>query len=212
MFSRFKGHTIACLATGPSFSPRQADIARAKGFTLFGCNNVWRDVPDLAVLYACNEGWWAHYWSDELAKYSAEKWTTNQVAAKKFGLNLIAEIDRAGLSSDEAYVHHGHGSGYTLVNLAYLMGAERIILLGYDCKFAPDYDGQAMKVGSSPRHYFGEYPSALHHWPYFSIKNGIHVEMLRLWESVAKQNAVEIVNCSAGSAIECFPKARIEDV
>lgn len=164
------------------------------------------------MLYACNEGWWVHCWSDELARYPADKWTTNQVAAKKFSLNLIAEIDRPGLSSDEAYVHHGHGSGYTMVNLAYLMGAERIVLIGYDCKFAPDYDGQNMRVGSSPRHYFGEYPSALKHWPYFSIKHGVHVEMLKLWESVAKQGAIEIVNCSMDSAIECFPKVRIEDV
>lgn len=210
----FQGHTIACLATGPSFSPQQADVARAKGFTLFGCNNVWKDVPDLALLYACNEGWWNHYWSDELAKYPAQKWTTNKVAAQKYGLNWIDEKDAPGLSADPECIHHGHGSGFTMVNLAFLMGASRIVLLGYDLKYAADYKGQDRNPGSTPRHYFagGEYPSALRHWPFWSIERGVHVEMLKIYQSVADQGLVEIVNCSPGSALECFPKMRIEDV
>ena len=164
----------------------------------------------MSVLYACNEGWWAHYWCDALLEYKAEKWTTNKVAAQKFGLNWIAEKDATGLSADPNIVHHGHGSGYTMLNLAYLMGASRIVLLGYDCKYAPDYDGRNSKVGSSPRHYFGEYPSALQHWPSFSLKNGVHVEMVELYRSVAKQGAVEIVNCTPDSAIDCFPRCDIE--
>src|SRR6185369_2408705 len=116
------------------------------------------------------------------------------------------------LSSDPRIVHHGHGSGYTMLNLAYLMGAARIVLLGYDCKYAPDYDGRSSKVGSSPRHYFGEYPSALQHWPSFSVKDGVHVEMVELYRSVAEQGAVDIVNCTPGSAIDCFPRCGIESL
>lgn len=211
---RFQGLTIACIGTGPSLTLQQVDAARQKGFVLFGCNNVWRDVPDLSLLYACNEGWWDRYWCDELAKHPAQKWTTNKVAAKKYGLNWIAEKFDYGLSTDPRIVHHGHGSGYTMVNLAFLMGAVRIVLCGFDCKYAPDYDGREKKVGSSPRHYWpgGEYPSALMHWPIFSIKDGVHVEMVELWKTVAKQGAVEIVNCTPGSAIDCFPRCDIEEV
>lgn len=209
---RFQGQTIACIATGPSLTLQQVEAARQKGFVLFGCNNVWRDVPDLSLLYACNEGWWVQYWSDDLAKYPAEKWTTNRVAAKKYGLNWIDERDSTGLSRDPSYVHHGHGSGYTMLNLAHLMGAARVVLLGYDCKYAPDYNGTDHKPGSTPRHYFGEYPSALLHWPIFSLKDGVHVEMVKLYASVAMQNSVEVVNCTPGSAIDCFPRREIESL
>lgn len=210
---QFRGRTIACLATGPSFSLKQVEVARSKGFTLFGCNNIALDVPDLALLYACNEGWWVHYW-EKVRDHTAQKWTTNKVAADKYKLNWIAERDSPGLSADPACVHHGHGSGFTMLNLAYLMGAARIVLLGYDLKYAGDYNGQANYPGSTPRHYFagGEYPSALRHFPYFSIKNGVHVEMLKLYESVAQQGLVEIINCSPDSALDCFPRVRIEDV
>jgi hypothetical protein len=207
------GGTIACIATGPSLTLQQVDVARAKGFVLFGCNNIWRDVPDLAVLWATNLQWWNHYWSPELAAYPAQKWTVNRTASERYGLNWIDERNAHGLSSDPSVIHHGHGGGYSMLNLAFLMGARRIILLGYDLKYAPDYDGRNRHTGSAPRHYFGEYPSALQHWPSARVQNGVHVELLGLYESVAKQNAVEIVNCTGpNSALTCFPSRSIEDL
>ncbi len=195
---------------------QQVEAARRKGFVLFGCNRVWQDVPDLSLLYGCNEAWWHHSWCDALFYYPAQKWTTNKAAADKFGLNWIAERDAKGLSTDPRIVHHGHGSGYTMLNLAFLMGAARILLLGYDCRYAPDYDGREKVKGSSPRHYWkengGEYHSSLQHWPSFSVKNGVHVEMVKLYASVAMQNAVEIVNCTPNSAIECFPRCDVESL
>lgn len=207
---KFQGQTIACIATGPSLTLQQVEIARAKGFVLFGCNRVWEIVPDLSVLYGCNEKFWAHYWDDDLASYPAEKWTTNRIAARKFGLNVIAERDARGLSNDPGRIHHGHGSGYSMLNLAYLMGASRIVLLGYDLRYAPDYDGSEKKAGSTPRHYFGEYPSDLLHWPKMSLKEGVHVGLIEYYRSVSKQSVVEIINCTPGSALDCFPRMDID--
>ena len=165
------------------------------------------------MLYGCNVGFWATYWSDALKDHPSQKWTTNKEAADKFGLNLIAERDRWGLSNDPARIHHGHGSGYSLVNLAYLMGASRIVLLGYDLRYANDYSGDDKRAGSTPRHYFGEYPSALLHWPKVSVQNGVHVGLLKYYESVAKQNAVEIINCTGpNSALTCFERMSIDAV
>lgn len=160
--------------------------------------------------YACNEAWWNHYWSPALAATPAEKWTCNAQAAERYGLNWIAEKNAPGLSNDPTVIHHGHGSGYTLLNIAYLMGAERIALLGYDMKYAKDYDGQSHQVGSGERHYFGEYPQSLQHWPSKQVRRGVHVELVELYRSVARQGLVEIVNCTPDSAIDCFPKVVID--
>lgn len=169
-------------------------------------------MPDLAVLWATNLNWWDHYWSAQLAAYPAEKWTVSQDAARRYGLNWIAERNAPGLSADPTVIHHGHGSGFSMLNLAYLMGASRIVLIGYDLKYAADYDGRGRQVGSSPRHYFGEYPQPLRHWPSQSVKDGVHVELVDLYRSVAKQGVVEILNCTPGSAIDCFPRADIASV
>jgi len=197
-----------CIGTGPSLTQEQINAAQRKGFALAGCNNVWR-LCGLDIHYACNEGWWDEYWCDELKQYAAEKWTCNLDAAKRYGLNWIAEKNAPGLSADPSVIHHGHGSGYTLLNLVYLMGATRIVLLGYDMKYAPDYDGRTQQIGSTPRHYFGEYPARLQHWPKVHVRNGVHVELLDLYRSVARQGLVEIINATPDSALDCFPKVPI---
>ena len=198
-----RGETAVCIGTGPSLTLEQIDAARQKGFVLFGCNRVFEIVPDLAVLYGVNYAFWEHYYP-YCRDHPAQRWTTNARAACHFeGINYIGEVNEKGLSSDPGYVHHGHGSGYTQVNLAYLMGAERIALLGYDLKYAPDYDGRAREVGSTPRHYFGEYPTAsMQHWPSVQVKGGVHVELLDFYQSIKEQGLVELVNCTPGSALE----------
>lgn len=198
-----------CIGTGPSLTLGQIETARRKGFTLFGCNNVFREVPDLTLLYGCNAGWWDYYWI-QVREHSAEKWTTNRPAAEKHGLNWVAECNAPGLSTSPDIIHHGHGSGFSLLNIAYLMGAERIVLLGYDMKYAPDYSGYNCAIGSGPRHYFGEYPEVLQHWPKLQVKNGIHVELVEQYASVARQGVVEIVNCTPDSAVTCFPMRDID--
>jgi hypothetical protein len=82
------------------------------------------------------------------------------------------------------------------------MGAERIVLLGYDLKYAPDYDGKSREIGSTPRHYFGEYPGSMAHWPSVQVKDGVHVELVEFYRSVKEQGLVELINATPGSALE----------
>jgi hypothetical protein len=114
--------------------------------------------------------------------------------------------------SESPAVSYGHSAGYQLLNLAYHAKPDRIVLLGYDMRYAPDYDGRAHRVGSSPRHFFGEYPSALAHWPSVKVLDGVHYELVDLYRAIAAQGLVEIINCTPGSAIDCFPTKGIEDL
>jgi hypothetical protein len=158
-------------------------------------------VPDLEVLYGCNSAWWDTYWED-VKDHTAAKWTTNQQAARKYNINWIGERFGMGLCTDDNVIHHGHGSGFSLVSMAHKLGAKRILLLGYDLKYAPDYDGKSQKIGSTPRHVFGEYPAHLQHWPSVQVRGGVHVELVDLYRSVHEQGLVEIINCTPGSALE----------
>jgi hypothetical protein len=141
-----------------------------------------------------------------------EKWTTRKESAEKYGINYIAEVNRPGLSTDPKLLHHGHSSGYQLVGMAHRAGADRIVLLGYDMKFASDYDGRSKQIGSGSRHFFGEYEPALQHWPSVKVRAGVHVELLDLYWSVAQQGLVEIINATPGSALNCFPRVDIREL
>lgn len=174
-------------------------------------NNVHQIVQDLSLLFATNLGWWDYYWNrqDGPKDHPCEKWTNSEDAASKYKLKYISSRDARGLSKSKQGIHHGHSSGFCLLNLAYLNGAERIVLLGYDMKYSPDYDGYNKRIGSSPRHYFGEYPKELSHWPKVHVKQGVHVELIEQYESVARQQLVEIVNCTPDSSVKCFPMKEI---
>ena len=191
---------ICCIGTGPSLTVQQIEAARSRGYRLFGCNLVFRIVPDLELLFATNESWWDTFHA-EVAGHPCEKWTTNLKAANRYGLNWIAEKDGYGLCEEPGVIHHGHGSGFSLVSMAHKAGAERIVLLGYDLKYAPDYDGKSRSIGSGPRHFFGEYPRHLQHWPSVEVVRGVHVGLVERYRQVAEQGLVEIVNASPGSAL-----------
>lgn len=141
----------------------------------------------------------------------AIKTTIFEDTAKKYGILYVDGRWYSGLS-EKPVISYGHSAGYQLLNLAYHEKPDRILLLGYDMRFAADYDGKARRVGSSPRHFFGEYPPELQHWPSVKVKDGVHFGLVDLYRSVAQQGLVEIINCSPGSAIDCFPRADIDAV
>jgi hypothetical protein len=216
-------NTVCCIGTGPSLKPEQIEVARRKGYRLFGCNLVYQVVPDLEVLYGCNYDWWETYWKPDpnnpevagappVKDHLSQKWTTNVEAANEFRINWIAEKFGFGLCEDKHVIHHGHGSGYSLVSLAHKLGATRVLLLGYDLKYDKNYNGKSHQIGNSPRHYFGEYPKHLQHWPSVRVKNGEHVELVHLYRTIKTQGLIEIINCSPDSALKgVIPSMKIED-
>lgn len=106
--------------------------------------------------------------------------------------------ERTGLSLSPGRLNTGGNSGYQAVNLAVLLGAARIILLGYDMK--PSATG------------------ALHCHPDHPDRNP-HAAQLALWAGRFRsmlpdlgRMKVEVVNCSRETAIDCFPQAPLEAV
>ena len=124
-----------------------------------------------------------------------ELWTQDIQAKKEFGLNWVYGRSLSGVGHD--CVHFGGNSGYQAMNLAYLWGAKRLVLLGFDCK----------KVGGKD-HWFGQHPKGL-----------TQVQPYEIWqkhfEQMAKEFAdlgVEVINCSPDSALTCFKTAAIESL
>lgn len=89
----------------------------------------------------------------------------------------------------------GRNSGFQAVNLAYLTGAARILLLGYD-----------MQGDANRMHWFGDHPLKTSPGTVAMFRNGFN--------RLAKQmpEGLEIINCSADTALTCFKRAPIESV
>ena len=108
---------------------------------------------------------------------------------KDYDLTRIDSKNGDGLGED--CFHYGGNSGYQAVNLAYLLGAKTILLLGFDM------------FGS---HYFGSHPKELNNSsPYQSFINSFGTIN-------PKDYGIEIINCSRQSALEHFPRTTISEL
>lgn len=210
--------TAVILATGPSLTPEVLAAAREgqkRGlWAVLGMNRTYKDFPTLDGFLACNPEFYECEWERGLSKLACPKWTWDKKTAARLDIRFIEGKWADGFSKDPNVLHYGHSSGFQTPQIAYHLGYRRLLLCGYDMKYAPDYDGKNHRIGSSPRHYFGEYKDAiLNHWPSVKVKDGVHIELIDQFEKVKRINTdVEIINCSPGSAMTCFEMANLTDI
>jgi hypothetical protein len=145
------------------------------------------------VLYGCDYKWWKHH--NKAIEFAGEKWTQDIKAHREFGLNWIFGRGQPGLGRD--CIHFGSNSGYQAINLAYLWGAKRIVLLGFDCR---PVNGKA--------HWFGQHPPQLNQYQPFAI----WIDHFNHMATELEKEGVEVINCSPDSALECFKKQDITKI
>jgi len=99
-----------------------------------------------------------------------------------------------GLSFNPKVIHYGSNSGFQALNIAVLMGAKRIILLGYDMRFSKD----------NKSHWFGDHPDNVRS-NYTSWLSNYGVAAAQL-----NEKGIEVINCSPISALTCFRMESLE--
>lgn len=176
-----------------------------RGYPVVAVNDACRLLPFANVLYGCDVAWWRHH--QGVPGFAGERWSSHghaafddkRVAAKLLGLNLVRGRDLEGFSRGNDVIHYGGNSGFQALNLAlHLIGWRgRIALVGFD-----------MRMVDGRRHFFGEHPESLR-----STTKG-YKKWLGSFEVAAASlpGGVEIVNCTPGSALTCFPNRRLADV
>lgn len=156
-------------------------------------NNSWERAPWADALYACDGAWWHKYRPD----FAGERWTQDRNAAAAFGARFIPTVDREGLSTDPRYLHCGRNSGHQALNLAFLRGADPIILVGFD-----------MQLTGGAVHWHG------HHDGLNNPRVDLCAEWCRRFASSAAQAAaagVRIINASVETALTCFERMPIDE-
>ena len=180
--------TAICIASGSSLTKEDVDYCKGKAF-VYVINTSYQIAPWADVLYACDEEWWDYHKPD----FAGQKWTLNENAAKKYNLNYIGHDANATFCETEI-IATGNNSGFQAINLAYLHGYRKILLLGYDFK-------------NSGQHWHGQHPTQLG-----------QSQNLRLWLNLMEKAApimenlgLEVINCTRDSDINCFRKSIITD-
>jgi hypothetical protein len=204
LFSEDDNRAGVIIGTGPGLTKDQ--LSKVSHLKKFGCNNAIFATP-LDVFHACNIGWYDHYWP-QIKDISCDKWTWSRETADKYGINHIEGRWADGLSTDPGYIHLHHGAGPQLVNLAYHYGCRKMILIGWDMR----YHGKNNRYNYEKRHFFGEYPAELQHWPQTG-PDGELTGLIKEMETIKPADyGIEIINCTPGSAMKCFPEKSLDEV
>lgn len=208
---RWPGQRCIVAATGPSLTQEMADLCRAahaRGtHKVIAVNDAYRLMPFADVLYACDAKWWDVH--KGCPDFAGEKWSSHGVkplghgqpendkiaTAKKYGLRLVAGKYAPGFSRDPALVHYGYNSGFQASNWAlHAMGWQGLsVLVGFDMHTRNGI------------HFFGHHPKPLDNSAKFE-------NWVPTFAVAAKDlpDTVDIVNCTPGSALDCFRMGDLE--
>lgn len=112
--------TAVCVASGPSLTESDCDLAASGADWIVAVNDSWRRASWAHAVYAGDFGWWHEHRAEVPAHL--ECWTCSESAAHRYKLRLH-RLETRGL----------YNSGQRAVELAIALGFDRILLLGYDC-------------------------------------------------------------------------------
>jgi len=147
---------------------------------------LWADV-----LYACDAKWWKKY--KGAPEFRGLRFALTSQSGIWPGVRVLKNTGTAGLETNPMGLKTGRNSGYQAVNLAYHLGAKRILLLGYDMGY----------TNARHQHWHeADFPGSS---PYAQFRQSFETIVQPL-----KAAGIELVNCSRETALTCVPRMALE--
>lgn len=185
--------TVVCVASGPSLTVEDVEAVRGRARVIV-VNTSYQRALWADALYAADAKWWK--WHQGAPDFPGLKYSVMKDAGHWPHVVVLGRGASTGLSNDPSRLCLGANSGYQAINLAVLLGASRIVLLGYD-----------MAVGEGGRqHWHPDHPTRARS-PYQTFQAAFPTLVAPLDAA-----GVEVINCSRQTALTCFPRAVITDV
>lgn len=166
-------NTWAVLASGPSMSQQVADSVRGR-CNVIAVSDVYKLAPWADIVCASDLAWWK-------ANPQAKECGSERYCGITFDVPEGVQRFSGSLS--------GSNSGLLGVKLAHHMGAQRIILLGFD-------------MGGS--HFFGPHVAPLKN------TSPDRFEVFKKQFAAFQPRHIEIINCTEASRLECYPKRSLD--
>lgn len=203
----WEGETVVCIAGGPYLS--ETDLALVEGrFPAIAVNDAYLVAPWADVVYFADHRWWKWH-TDGIAKrfawanFSKEEQRAAFAAFKgqkctieNTGMMIsdpevfmLHNLGSEGLCEKPNGLHTGSNSGYQAMNIAYLAGAKRILMLAYDMRFA----GRSTHAHDGHPHKHPE-----------DVYSGYARNFKTMLPQLTRAG-VEVINCTPGSRIDAFP-------
>lgn len=128
-------------------------------------------------------------WADFIAASDSAWWRRYPKAMaipKRYSMLQTPEVERVRIPQLGSTVN----SGVLGLECAVRLGAKRILLVGFDMRGT---------------HFFGAYENGLR-----NTQPHQRLQHLKQYEAWAKYRRAEVINCTEGSAIDCFPRKSLD--
>ena len=193
--------TTGIIASGPSVTVADVVTLKALCDEVGTINKSYRSLMSAQWLYTNDPDWLADEADGEILR-----WFDGTVYCGYWGdWNLPSFVNREyravkhskPLLTQPGRLAWGGNSGYAAINLAYHLGARRVILLGYDQKGA-----------HYTAHHHAPHPDHIKkpfNWPMW------HGEFAKL-AKVAPDFGLEIINATRDTALTCFKQMTLEEL
>jgi|TARA_R110001606_G_C15293407_1_gene641803 hypothetical protein len=189
----FQGETIYIIGGGPSL--KNFNFQQLQGCKTIAINKaiIYHNTAD--ILY-WTDGRFYTWFKNEVDSYRGLKFALKPGSQYTHDIQVLKKGKPYGLEEDPQSLAHGFNSGYAAINLAYHLGAARIILLGFDMandgKITHFHDGYPTK-GAGDHIYKEKF------LPGFDQLN-----------SEIRAKGVHVFNATSYSRLNSFPKITIE--
>jgi hypothetical protein len=195
----FPGKTIYLLGGGPSLAG--FDLEALRGRPTIAINRTFELAPWADILYFCDARFWRVFGVDVMDVFTGMYAVTlSHVVGPVDFVRHLRSSGKIGLETKPDALRHGNNSGYQAINLAYLLGAKTIVLLGYDMKVA----GTRTHAHEGYREPNMDQPTYAHCVAH-SLKNRFLPHFKALVDPLAHAG-VKVYNANPDSALDCFEK------
>jgi hypothetical protein len=192
----WKGETAVIFGGGPSLNQADVDYAISRGWRRIACNNAYLLDPHADVLCWADQRW--YLWNrKDLHKHVGKYKVCWRLVPATTGLTIKTLMHHRGVVSNDPLAIVANNTGQGAINLAYLFGAKRILLLGFDMRThgAQHNWHKLHQRGTAQSRYKEVFGPAI-------AKAG---------EAIQKKG-VTILNCTKDSAMKCFPIVDIREI
>jgi len=192
--------SIVLIASGPSLSFGQVEVVKHFNPDVMVINDNYKIYPNAKYLFAADLQWWYKNYDmidgDIIQCFTLKghaKHLDRRIKGAYHTLNEVNYTSEFGLYDDK--VHHGGNSGYIGLQLARLLGYNKIILIGFDCQHT-----------YGKRHWFGDHKD---------ISGSKNAEDVERWKnnffrlSPLIDLDTDVVNCTIESSLTCFREGNL---
>lgn len=180
---------VVVLASGPSLTAE--DIERTKGLVTIAVNQTIFSAPHADYCYAYDDKWWVEY-GDEVKKLQCNRITCS-IKAHTLG---AVRIPKTSAKEFDGTSVMGTSSGHHGICYAIMLGAKKIILLGFDCQHT---DGK--------RHHHADYPKGFGN----ADRPERWIKEHEILAESAKKLGVKIINSTRQTALTCYEQMPLDE-